>query len=323
MKIHLNPCQPPFFAKSGHAQTLLAYLIPSNRISSFGEQQNVTLDDGDILVTYQLNGRSSIVVYLFHGLSGSVDSNYMHRTAQLASAMGHTVVSVNLRGCGEGRGLAKKPYHSGRGEDFSKVIEEGKKRFPHHKHLAIGFSLSANALLLLLTGRRGKVLPDLAIAVNAPINLKDCSHKLGKGFNKLYELEFTRACKRDAKAMGNCSIQFPKFMSIRYFDSNYTGPIEGFKDCDEFYEACATYNHLHLIKTPTIIISSKDDPFVNSSHFQETKLSPSIHLHLENYGGHLGYLSKNEIEFGPFKSKRWLDYALWESINALTTENNS
>src|SRR5262249_33888601 len=144
IKLKLEPCLPPIWAPNGHAQTILGHLLPSPKLTEHGENIEIALPDGDRLVGSLLSGKSSVVVYLFHGLAGSIDSSYMHRTAIVARAQGHSVLMINHRGCGSGRGFAVAPYHSGRGEDLSAAVEYGRKRFPQHQHLAIGFSLSAN-----------------------------------------------------------------------------------------------------------------------------------------------------------------------------------
>ena len=165
----LEPCIPPSWARGGHAQTLLGHFLPDRLLTHKGERVELACSDGDRLVAFVTEGISDTVVYLFHGLAGSTDSGYIHRTARVALRQGHTVMMMNHRGCGEGVGLARYPHHSGRAEDLSSAIEFGRGRFKNRRHLAIGFSLSGNALLLLLTGNRGIVKPDLAISVNAPI----------------------------------------------------------------------------------------------------------------------------------------------------------
>ena len=160
-----------------------------------------------------------VKILLFHGLTGSTDSNYMHRTALLALERGDTVMRVNHRNCGKGFGLAKGPYHSGRAEDLSSVIAYGKKIFPKHKHIAIGFSLSANALLLLLSGERGTVKPDAAIAVNAPINLEDSAYLLKKGFNRIYDFEFMRLSRRDVLKIKKGELKLPLYFTMHDFDN--------------------------------------------------------------------------------------------------------
>ncbi len=314
MKMKLEPCHKPLYAPNGHSQTLLGFFLPSQKLNDWGKRVDLKLDDGDTLVGRFIEGTKPSIVYLFHGLSGSISSNYMQRTALVALAQGHSVFLVNHRGCGEGQGLAKLPYHSGRAEDLSQAISYGKTLFPHYKHLAIGFSLSGNALLLLLTGRRGTVKPDCAIAVNGAIHLDHAARLLQVGFNKIYDKEFIKVLTDDVRRIHGDAYQFPKRMNILDFDELFTAPVSGFKNRDDYYKSCSTYSCLHEIQTPTMILTSKDDPFVSSEYYERARLSSSIHLHLEEFGGHLGYLTKKNTVWG---SKRWLDYALSEMIQSL------
>ena len=80
----------------------------------------------------------------------------MRRAAQVLAARGHAVWSANHRGCGPGRGLAARPYHSGSSADLAAVLVASHVEAPGLVHLAIGFSLSGNALLLMAAERRAQ-----------------------------------------------------------------------------------------------------------------------------------------------------------------------
>ena len=144
------PCRPPWWARGGHAQTLLGHWLASPAAELPWEILNVKLADGDALRIRLVRGRSGRVVTLFHGLGGSADRDYMLRAAARFFAAGDSVIAVNHRGAGDGRGLARKPYHSGATTDLAAVFQVGRGLFPDHWHLAIGYSLSGNILLLLL-----------------------------------------------------------------------------------------------------------------------------------------------------------------------------
>jgi len=272
----------------------------------------IPLPDGDRLVGFIQPGDSDTVVYIFHGLAGSTDSTYMHRSSILAQSAGHTVFLVNHRGCGEGAGLAKGPYHSGRAEDLSAAIEIGRARFPKKRHVAIGFSMSGNALLLLLSGKRGHAKPDAAISVNAPIHLESASKLLNRGINRVYDIKFYRQCRRDVFAADPHRLKpLPWLTSLRELDDLYTAPAGGFTSREDYYASCSTHNLLDQIQTPTIVITAKDDPFVHAVDYIQAKLSANVRLHIEDFGGHMGYLSKEKTPLGTF---RWQDYALTEAL---------
>ena len=322
MKDHLlsplsfQPCKAPLWARSGHAQTLWRFCLPMAKIHLPSEKKIVHLPDGDRLVLLYTPGHSDWVIYLFHGLSGDASSSYMANMAKLCINQGHSVYRVNHRGCGDGLHLAKQPYHSGRGEDISDVLAMGRAAHPHKKHIAIGFSLSGNALLNLLTGLKGQVMPDFAISVNAPIDLAAASAKLNDGLNRIYDLYFLQRLRRAVTLKYHAGhlpdkIIISRLSTLRQFDSLYTAPASGFASADDYYQQCSTQQHLTKITIPTILLTAFDDPFIPVESYLSARLSRSTRLHIERIGGHLGYLSRTKTPLG---NHRWLDYALWQCL---------
>jgi len=288
-------------------------------LESAGRRIEVPLPDGDRLVAFHHEGSSGTVVYLFHGLGGSVSADYMHRTARVCRALGHAVIRVNHRGCGEGLGSARGIYHSGRAEDLSETIALGRRMHPGARHIAIGFSLSGNALLLLLSGARGETMPDCAIAVNAPIDLGHAAHQLRLGFNRIYDWRFVLGGRREVhrrvrEGVHSKPYRIPLFSTLHDFDRLYTAEQGGFRDREHYYSSCSTRDLLHRIQIPTVLLTSEDDPFVHVANYRSALLSSRIHLHIEKHGGHMGYISQLPTPLG---TRRWLDYALHHYLKLL------
>ncbi len=319
MNLNIEPCTPPFWARGGHQQTLVAYGLPSRGTDIPYKNLKIRLPDGDQLAARYFEGTSSTLLIFFHGLIGSVDSKYMGRMAKLSLNLGHSVFLVNHRGCGEGAGLARGPYHSGRGEDVSEVVAFCRKQFPKKQLIAVGFSLGANAVLSLVTGIRGEHLPDQAIAVNGPTDLKASSVSLKQGFNRFYDLWFVNGCRKEIKSREEKNfvppIIIPRWAYLSDVDELYTAPLGGFKNANDYYLQCSTAPHLGKIKTPTFILMSKDDPFIPWQPYLSARESSYVHLHLEDTGGHMGYLSQGR---GPFGYNRWMDSTLEQVFNAMT-----
>lgn len=315
----LEPCVAPRWARSGHAQTVFGHLLPSPKLSAKGERFEVALPDGDRIVGFFIRGKSETSVSLFHGLSGNSDVDYFHRTAQVCLDQGHSVFLFNHRGCGEGAGLAKHPYHSGRAEDISAALDAARARRPGDRHLAIGFSLSGNALLLLMSGKRGSTQPDGAISVNAPIDLESAGLMLKRGFNRIYDLRFVQRCLNEIESRRKADptmprYRIPRLSTLHDFDNYYTARAGGFRDREDYYRSCSTKDLLATITRPTFVLTAKDDPFVDYRNYERAKLSPQVTLHIEDVGGHMGYMSAKST---PLRTRRWLDYALHEMIAAL------
>jgi len=275
------------------------------------------LPDDDRLVGTRFAGGEQRVAYLFHGLGGTSEADYIRRTTALCLRRGYTVYAMNHRGCGAGVGLARHPYHSGRAEDLAAVIAYGRERHPRASHAAIGFSLSANALLLLLGGQRGNILPDYAIAFNAPIDLETCSLTLTRRFNRIYDSRFVLGCRRDLVKKGlHRQYRVPANSTLRDFDRIYVAPAGGFRDRDDYYETCSAGKYVDRIEVPTAIFHSEDDPIIPAMIYRQTKFSPSCLVHIERVGGHMGYLSARPTPLG---TNRWQDYALDRALAALET----
>ena len=303
-------CIPPWWARGAHLQTLAAQYLPSRVPDLPWERERLDLGDGDALALRALPGRSGVVVHLFHGLAGSVDGHYMNRTAALCHARGHAVLAANHRGAGEGRGLAARPYHSGSTADMAAVLRRGRARFPGHLQVAVGFSISANILLLLAGRDRQAGAPDRAIAVNPPADLDLCCRRLRRGFNRVYDRYFVQKLRLEVLDLpgGGAAQGAP---SLWAFDEAFTAPRAGFRDRADYYSRCSCGPHLAEIQVPTVILTSMDDPFAPGADVRRQILAPAVHLHEEATGGHMGYISANLPGF------RWLDYALDHYLEAL------
>lgn len=313
----------PFFSNSfipnrwlahPHVQTIVADVFPA--LPDFParlDTLSVKLPDGDTLISEFLPGTTQTVSILCHGLSGDSRSKYIVRGAYHLNHLGHHIVLFNHRNCGAGLGYATKPYNSGSGNDIGQVVLAVRKKFPDHKIVVYGFSLSANALLNLISTENEKDLwPDAAMAVNPPANLARASELLSMGLNRIYEKNFIYTLKSSIKKFSNdpeIQKKLSILMKIRDFDNVYTAPLSGYKDAEDYYTQCSTYKKLDRIQTPTLVMTSDDDPFVDVADFRNQKTSAQVHIHITRGGGHLGYISQNKTPLG---NHRWLDYAVVE-----------
>lgn len=299
-------CEPPRLLHGPHLQTIAGHLLPSGRVPQ-GSAVQVCLESADErIASLYVPGIRDAAVHLFHGLSGDTESGYMKRIGRVAASLGYHVYLHNHRGCGTGAGLAKAPYHAGRAEDLSAVIAEARRQFPSHRQIAIGFSLSANALLLLAAGVRGTCRPDVAIAVNGPIDLENTSQRLSRPENRIYDRHFVVMLDRYLRSNGRAP---SGARTLREFDELYTAREAGFANRDEYYRVCSSRQYLPRLDIPTLLLTAGDDPFVPAEDYRSATLSASTLLHLEPHGGHLGYVTRG--------GRRWLDQAIRTYLSAL------
>jgi predicted alpha/beta-fold hydrolase len=221
----------------------------------------------------------------------------MQRTAATLIDEGMRVVRMDLRACGRGEGLARRPYHAGCSDDVRAAVQFVHTIAPGSAVALIGFSLGGN-IVLKFAAEAAKV-PSLRIdrvaAVAPPIDLHLSSKLLSKPKNRLYELHFVRslvaAVRRQRQVFPDLkAIHFPRKLTLRLFDDLYTAPASGFADADDYYRRAAAMPLISQIRVPAFIVAARDDPFVAVEPFEVLSRCSAIEVLLSDRGGHLGFL---------------------------------
>lgn len=305
LDLQLKPFVPYLNFWTGHSQTILGHIVPSRELDFSLQQEILTLPDGDQISVEFIQGNQPYTLSVYHGLGGNSRADYMRRSALAAHELGWNIVLVNHRGAVVGT-QAVKSYHSGRGEDAEFAINWCRQKFPNSKQIALGFSMSGSILLNLLTRRYGSAQPDVGIVVNAPLDLKSATEKLTVGASKVYDLRFFFNLKRTIIER-NQGVKIPLVGKTMDIDRLYTAPVNHFRDHEDYYEKCSTKNYLERIQTKTFVLSAKDDPFIDVKDYLNSVWSDSVHLTINEAGGHMGYFSK---DIDPKYGRRWLDHYL-------------
>lgn len=324
--IKLHPFKSSRLFFNSHLQTIGGEIFGSSpKITHQLKSFAVQLSDGDQLICEHLEGSSSVVTLLCHGLTGDSRSSYLLRTAKHLNALGHHVVLMNHRNCGLGFGKASRPYNSGSGGDIGEVIKHLREKFPQHKIILYAYSLSANASLRLLSEPEvffkdhfEQYMPDAALVANPPINLSRAADLLGSGLNRVYEKFFVLGLNKLLRKQIQMKLikpdrlnlkDFHMNMRIKEFDNRFTSIYSGYKDANDYYERCSTHKKIQNIKVPTLILTSNDDSFVDVQDFKILSTPAHIQVIITEGGGHLGYISRDPNILGSY---RWLDYAAVE-----------
>ena len=313
---------PHALLRGGHAQTLAGAFLPWRRVAHSAVPRRVTLADGDVLVLHddcppdwQAGDRIAV---LMHGLAGDHQSGYMVRVTARMAERGIRTFRLDLRGCGAGAGLARKPYHAGCSDDVRQVVEFLESICPESPICLIGFSLSGN-IVLKYVGEAPEHLPatlERAMAVNPPIELRACVGELDRFSNRFYDRHFVRLLRRSVR---NLQRRIPDVSipgSYRHprrlfeFDDQYTAPAVGFSGAEDYYAQCSAAQFLRHITVPTAILTARDDPLVPAACFQDARYSKSVTLHIADGGGHLGYVARSNAD----PDRRWMDWRIVEWV---------
>lgn len=315
-EVSISGYRPHPILRGPHLQTIIGayWRGPSHPYAA--RPLIVELDDGDQIVLHDDQPadwrQGDRTALLIHGLGGCHTSPYLVRIAARLNRLGVRTFRMDLRGCGAGMKLAKKPFHAGCSEDAAAAIRQIAILCPGSPCTAIGFSLGGNVVLKLAgevgTGVCGGL--DTIFSVAPPIDLAYCCANMSRGLNRLYDRDFVRRLIRrvelqreyDEEAANFRFSQRPR--RIVEFDREYTAPKAGFGSVDEYYEKASSGPLLAAIAMPTHILTAGDDPIVPREIFDKYPRSPLVTLEVTSHGGHLGFLAPRDVT----ADRRWMDW---------------
>lgn len=305
--------KPAWWLRNSHLQTLWPAII-RRRNKIVLERERFELPDGDFIDLDWMNKNAEgPLVIILPGLEGSIDSHYAKSMLYNFSMQGWRGVFMHYRGLSGEPNRLSKGYHSGDTNDLGYLVRILLKRQPNTQLAAIGFSLGGNVLLKWL-GETGWQNPlKAAIAVSVPFELHKAAKRIQQGFSRFYQWYFIRILRtrlskkfRDINTPLEQSIFFNicKISTMIDFDDKVTAPLHGFSGVDEYYTTASSRQYLSRIHVPTLLLQSKDDPFMTEDVIpHEKELSSEVKLEVTETGGHVGFVSGNY----PWSPKYWLD----------------
>ncbi len=313
---------PPLLGNA-HLQTIVgARLVLAREPGS--RTVEVPLPDGDRLaleVTTPAGWTPPAgTAVLVHGLGGSHRSIYMVRAAATLAARGVRAVRLNMRGCGSGGGLARKPYSAGCGADVAAAIRHLQALTPGAPRPAsalIGFSLGGNVVLKLAAdlGEDAGDLVRQVVAICPAADLDACWSRIARRRNRLYEAMFVRWLVADVRVREAAypdlgRRRFPRRLRLRAFDDVYTAPLWGYRDAAEYYARASAAPRIGRVAVPTRVLFAQDDPIIDGAVLDRHDRPACVEVHRVSGGGHLGFVAHPRHGGSAWLDEqllRWLD----------------
>jgi len=314
--------QPAFGLANAHLQTIYSSLFRKPIPIEFTVEE-FTLSDGDFVECYwnyvQNAHENTPIVVLFHGLAGSYESPYIQGVSKSLHEEGFHSVIMHFRGCTGKDNRLPRSYHSGETGDALEFLNSLKQRYPRTKLYTVGYSLGANMLLKLLGELKENSFIEKAVAISPPMQLDVCAKRMQKGFSQYYQhrlikdLNSALQRKYDAhnmeKLIGIKRHEVQNMKTFWEFDDVYTAPIHGFSSAADYYEKSSSKQFLQYIQTPTLIIHSKDDPFMTQEVIPNRgEVSNKIELELTEKGGHVGFIGGSILRPEYYLEKRIVEF---------------
>lgn len=318
-----EPSNPPFdphpWFRGGHAQTIAGRYLGPNRPAIPSRSGTVDLPDGDRLLVLDSTPPSwragDPTALVLHGLASTAEAPYVVRMARRLLDLGVRVRRMNLRGAGEGFGLARGIYHAGKTEDVRAVVDRLADLAPGSPIAVVGFSLGANlALKLAAEASRPPypgARPDCVVAANPPIDLSRCCRAMQLPSNRIYDRSFVRWLRAEVRRL---HARFPELgptgvdraRSVYEFDDLYTAPRNGFDGAEDYYRRSSAGPLAPEIAIPGLVVHAADDPFIPPAAFDAVRFPANVDFELLPAGGHLGYIARRRWR----GDRRWLETRL-------------
>lgn len=304
---------PAWWLPGPHSQTLGARWLRPGRGPIF-RRERWTTPDGDFLDLDFVDApghRNDVAVILLHGLEGSVHSGYSIQLCRRLLDHGIAGIGLNFRSCSGELNRGLRLYHSGETSDLAWVIDRLRDENPGRRLAAVGVSLGGNVVLKYL-GERGPAAGLVAAAAwSVPFDLAAGARFMEHGFARRYVGRLLRSLQSKVRSRKNeigHLIDLERTLNARTFwefDDAATAPLHGFDGADDYYRRCSSAGFLSTITTPTLIIHSRDDPFLPANAIPETamKANPALTPVISDHGGHVGFVASK----APFVPHFWAE----------------
>lgn len=272
--------------------------------------------DGDQIDVVRLAGPADAPrLLLLHGLEGSLRSHYARGLLLQAARRRWSADLLIFRTCNGRINQTPRSYHSGDTTDLDFVVGRVAAQHPGSPIGVVGVSLGANVVLKWL-GERGSAVPTkvaAAVAISTPFDLARSSRHIGRGFSRIYERHFLASLR--AKALAKIE-RFPGIASreavlaartLWEFDDAFTAVVHGFRDAADYYTQSSSIRFLAAIRTPTLLLSARDDPFHPADVLDEVadiaRENPCLCTDFPPRGGHAGFVHGRM----PWRARAWAE----------------
>lgn len=299
---------PPFGQFNGHLQTVMPSFFREVSGVSYKRERIDTPDNDfiDLDASTENQDREKAIL-VSHGLEGHSSRHYVKGAVKIFTENHWDAFAWNYRSCSGEPNRKARFYHHADTPDLAVVINHLLKKYTSVKSLVlVGFSLGGNLICRYLGEQADCCTPKIkaAVAVSVPCDLQRCARELEKPLKHFYNKRFFKKLKKKVEAKSQImpeaismeAMTKYNIKSCRLFDEHYTAPLHGFKSADDFYTKAGCLPFLSHIRTPTLMLNAKNDPFLAGRCYPEAVARKSDFLFLEMppQGGHTGFEIKNQ-----------------------------
>ncbi|MCP4901419.1 MAG: hydrolase [bacterium] len=301
MSVETSRFKPAWWLPGPNAQTLGARMLRPQGGLHY-RRERWTTPDGDFLDLDFVEGkelRSDALVLLLHGLEGSARSGYARQIYHRLKAHGIASVGLNFRSCSGEVNRGARLYHSGETSDLAFVVDRLRRAQPDRRLAAVGMSLGGNVLLKYLGEKGENAGFEAAAAWSVPFDLAAGARFMERGVPSFYVRRLLRSLKHKVREraddLGDLIDLERTLRACTFFefDDAATAPLHGFDGAEDYYRQSSSASFLRKITKPTLVLQSRDDPFLPADAIPEVELkaNPVISPVITDRGGHVGHVA--------------------------------
>ncbi|CAI4228508.1 unnamed protein product [Auanema sp. JU1783] len=269
------------------------------------DREVVTLSDSGVVAIDWMNPKESndespIFVFL-PGITGSThESSYILHCVLEALDHNWKSVVVNPRGLGGVPLKTKQTYNACYSGDIEQVLQLITERFPKAKKIGCGFSMGGMILGNYMAKKTASdVNINAAMIISSPFDPHASTESLEAPLPRfLFNHHLAETLVNIVKPHRHLFedvMDFDKLSevkTIRHFDTLFTTPVFGYRDCREYYEDAALCRKADRIPVPTICLNSVDDVFapIASIPFDVISKSETVISVITSHGGHTAFM---------------------------------
>lgn len=301
--------RPAWWLPGPHLQTVWGTLTRRRDVLPYRRERLPTPDGDEIWIDHVDGPAGAPRVVVLHGLEGSSYSVYVQGILETARARGWRGAALNFRSCArEPRRLDRwipnlrpRLYHSGETGDFGLAVAHLAAADPASPLVAVGASLGGNVLLKWLGENPAQTVLLAAATLSVPYDLGAGARYMERGLGPRYLARFLATLREKAEDLARRFPEAAARLDLRRaraartfvaFDDAATAPLHGFTGAEDYYARSSSLGFVARIRTPTLCISSEDDPFLPGSVLDAVaeRASPAVRLRRTARGGHIGFV---------------------------------
>ncbi len=316
---------PKVWARGPHLQSIFASLgwraLGRNPMAACARPMIIETTGGVRLLGHhsrQPGGNGKGLVLLIHGWEGSSDSTYMLSTGRFLYNRGYDILRLNLRDHGESHHLNEGLFHSALLEEVFEACHEAADLANGKPYVIAGFSLGGNFAMRIAMRYAKAPIRGLRriIAVSPVLDPYKATLRIDGGpmiYGKYFMKKWKRSLKRK-QALFPDRYDFADLLKMKSCLEITARIVPRYTPFRDYMEYFAQYtilgNAFNALEIPLLIITATDDPIIEAEDFRTLKGNENLHLSIQRYGGHCGFLD-------PFPFGCWYERKIYNLLESM------